>query len=700
MRLRTALLLALMVSGTSAAIAQSPLQKTDSLEYLYPMDVVVTAPRVSGPLRDLPFSASVVEQSDPAALPRGIAIDEPLLAVPGVKVDNQANGMRVHLSMRGQGILTERGIRGIRILYDGIPINDPAGFAPDLFDVDFSTVGRVEVFRGTAASLYGGSASGGLINMVSAAPSPAPAAGTAGIAAGSNGFWKGSGQAGGTQGDLNYQLSASRTMGSGYRIHSHFHGDIVYARGSYTPSASFSITPVLGWTNVYHENPEGINLAQLSADPTAANPDAVPFNEYLETRRFTAGFTALFLPNPRHELRLTAHSKTTAFTEANNRTFNHRSIGTPGLSLQYTARAEGEAVRNTLNAGVDLQWQTIDEHRTDNILSVEGDTVRSRERITQRGAGLFLTDRVDLAGRVSLMGSLRFDALGNRLQDELRVPYDLSGSADFSRGSGRLGISWSPRQDLNLYANWGQGFLPPATEELAQNPDGFGGFNRHLTFATSSGFDLGARGVPGDRLYYDIAGFWLTTENDFDRYRIADPLRNQETFYRNAGSSRRLGVEFYARYTPGQALTFQTAYTLSDFRYTNTAPIRVMMDDPTVVKYILDGNLLPNSPRHQLVLDVQYSPMRDFSVGVTSETLSSAQIDGANAPGEAVPGYTLVHARVRFSLKAGGWRGEIGLHARNIGNAKYVAFSEPDPGGNAYQPGPGREFFASFAISI
>ncbi len=56
--------------------------------------------------------------------------------MPGVKVDNQADGERVHLSIRGQGILTETGIRRIKVVLDGLPLNDPTGFAPDLFDVD------------------------------------------------------------------------------------------------------------------------------------------------------------------------------------------------------------------------------------------------------------------------------------------------------------------------------------------------------------------------------------------------------------------------------------------------------------------------------------------------------------------------------------------------------------------------------------
>src|SRR5512142_283629 len=109
------------------ASAQSP--AVDTLIYRYPAEVIVSAPRMRIPLREIPFSTSIVTSDVKETLPRSIAIDEPLKLVPGVKVDNQANGSRIHMSIRGQGILSERGIRGIKILLDEIPINDPTGFA-------------------------------------------------------------------------------------------------------------------------------------------------------------------------------------------------------------------------------------------------------------------------------------------------------------------------------------------------------------------------------------------------------------------------------------------------------------------------------------------------------------------------------------------------------------------------------------------
>jgi outer membrane receptor protein involved in Fe transport len=123
---------------------------------VFNVNVLVTAPRVDIPLNEMPAATAVVSPAVLSAMPRAIAAEEASRAVPGVKVDNQADGERVHVSIRGQGLLTERGIRGIKVLLDGLPLNDPTGFAPDLFDVDWSAIDRIEVVRGPASALYGG----------------------------------------------------------------------------------------------------------------------------------------------------------------------------------------------------------------------------------------------------------------------------------------------------------------------------------------------------------------------------------------------------------------------------------------------------------------------------------------------------------------------------------------------------------------
>lgn len=681
------------------AVAQS--DQKDTLEYKHP-EVVVTASRMLLPLKEIPYSISIVGLEMVRSLPRAIAMDEPMKLVPGVKVDNQANGSRVHLSIRGQGILTERGIRGIEILLDGIPLNDPTGFAPDFFDVDYTGIQRVEVLKGPSASIHGGSASGGIINIVTQNSPIVPFFGEVAGTGGSNGFWKAFGQFGGGANAINYRVSVSRTMGDGYREHTHFWINNVYAKATYTPSAYFQLMPIFSRSESYHENPEGINLVQYKHNPRQANPDAIPFNEYLSTKRTTFGAIGSLKIDEKNEFDFSGYVKRTLFTEANNRTFNHRTITTPGASLQYTMRS-GEAedyVRNRISVGTDLQWQTIDEHRVDNLHSMEGDTIRSKEEIKQGGYSFFVIDKLDIGSNLGFMACLRYDNIRNELNDLLKRPYNLSGNADFSKTTFRFGLTYSPKQNITVFASWGEGFLPPATEELAQNPDHFGGFNTHLTSATSNGFELGSRHIVSDSFRYELTSFYMTTENDFDRYRIPDPLRNQETFYRSAGSSRRLGVELYAQYSPVRSLDVQIAYTLSNFKYTNSSPISVVMDDPSIRKFIVDGNWLPNSPQHQLYVDLQYSLMPGLSVGLSAEALSKTYIDGANIEAEAAEGYTLLHARMRYEWQIAGLQGEFSLQLRNITENIYAAFTEPDPGGNAYQPGAGREIFGGLRIRM
>ncbi len=676
-------------------------QNVDTVKYSLPENVIITASRTSMTLKETPFAIGLVDRTFINTLSRSVSMDEALKLVPGVKIDNQANGNRLHLSIRGQGILTERGIRGIKLLLDGIPINDPTGFAPDFFDVDLNTVERIEVLRGSAASIYGASASGGIVNITTQNSPDVPLYGDVDGSVGSNNFWKLHGQFGGNVNDINYSVSFSRTLGDGYRDHTHFWGNIVYAHANFTPVNNVKITPIFGYTHFYHENPEGINMEQYNQDPKQANPDAVPYNEYLETERATEGLTGSIIFG-KSEVQFNGYVKRTKFTEANNHTFNYRIITTPGASLQYSINFgdEKDFLQNRIILGSDLQWQNIDEHRVDNIFTVPGDTIRSKEKIEQSGLGMFAMDQIKIGKQWSIVLNLRYDQINNKLTDELKNPYDASGSADFSKTTGRIGLVYNPFEKLGFYANWGQGFLPPATEELAQNPDNFGGFNTHLTYATSNSVELGMRTTILDNAYFDIAGFYLATENDFDRYRIQDSLRNQETFYRNAGSSHRFGLEFYGKYTPVMNFNLQLSYTYSDFKYSNTSSIQVIMDDPTIIKYIEDGNYLPNSPMHQLYLDAEYDFTSGVFVGLAAETVGKTFIDGANIESEAAPGYTLINARVGYDWNIGGISGLLMLTGKNLADIKYIAFTEPDPGGNAYQPGSGREFFVSAKIKL
>jgi outer membrane receptor protein involved in Fe transport len=231
--------------------------------------------------------------------------------------------------------------------------------------------------------------------------------------------------------------------------------------------------------------------------------------------------------------------------------------------------------------------------------------------------------------------------------------------------------------------SFGQGFLPPSTSELGANPDAMGGFNTHLVPATSYGEEVGIRGAARG-FTYDIAFFHLATENDFGRYRIAS--RPLETFYGNVGSSRRFGLETAIGYYPTSNLALHVAYTLSDFVYSN---VQFMFDTFT-------DKVMPNSPRHQVSFDVEYKVGGGWVAGVNAFGQSMQYVDQGNLA--SADGFFLFNPRVGYRFQVGGHDAEVLLQARNLFGTNYIAFTEPDPDGNSYQPGPTREAFLGMKV--
>jgi iron complex outermembrane recepter protein len=678
-------------------------QLKDTISFKYPSDIQITAPRMNAPLSEIPFATSIVGPDILNEIPRTISLDEAVKLVPGLKVDNQSDAERIHVSIRGQGILTERGTRGINVLVDGIPMNDPTGFVPDFFNIDFNNVEKIEVLRGSAAALFGGSSSGGIISITTQNAPHVPLFGEVFGTGGSNGFWKAAGKFGGESNNTNYLVNFSRTMGDGYRQHEHFWGNFVSGKMTYTPSENFTLTPLFTYKNVYHENPEGVNDSLYTLDPKIPNDASIPDNEYIETNRVTTGLTGIIKFAENQDIRFDGYVKRGTFTESSNGSYNVENLTTPGASVQYDLGigSANSLYINTISAGIDLSGQNMDQHNVahfDQLSRGVADSIKALQKIKQSGLGLFLSDKMDFSKEWSAVFSIRYDKIHNELTDALDST--VTGNADFNRTTGRIGVTYSPLKEINFFANWGQGFLPPATDELLNNPNSWGGFNTSLTFSTSNSYDLGIRGaLIKNNLYYDLSGFYETTSNDFDRFRIFVPGRNLLDFYRNVGSTRRIGLEFYGAYFPVQDLELQVAYTYSNFKYTNPDTIRIVMDPQIDAakgpRYIKNGNFLPNSPMHQLYIDLQYTFMPGLSAGVGVEMFSKAYIDGANFESEAVPAYTLLNARINYQLPVKGIATEVSLSGSNLANIKYVAFSEPDASGNSYQAGAGRELFAS-----
>lgn len=707
----------LVFTGNPGVFGQEVLH--DSIQTVGLKEVIVSANRIPVLLFKNPGAVSLVTSEDLSVIPKGIGPEEALRYVPGVRIENQHDGERVHISVRGQGILTERGLRGIGVLLDGIPVNDPSGFAPDLYDVDWATVKKVEVLRGPSAGLYGGGGAAGVINISTSGRVSKPFIGQISQTVGTNGFSKELVQAGGSLEKINYHLSLSRTDGDGYRDHQAFRGNKVYEKIIFNPTAKLAITQVLSHTDYFQQNPEGLNLGQFD-NLRQANPDASPFNEYQKTNRTTIGVNAIQKISSLHDFELTGYYRTWQYKETSNKCAEYRNYSAPGAILQYNLHLSIGNINQDISLGTDLRWQDIAIHKIQSVsdpnriestdeTNLENDVLLANQLIAQRSSGTFLLYHFS-AGRFDVLGNIRYDIMKNGLTDKMKPGIFSETLKDFEKFSSRVGISYSASDAFTAFANWSQGFIPPSTEELASNPTGYSGFNTNLVPATSGCFEIGVRGFIGKRLFYDFTGFLMDTENDFFRFKQTG-RGNQEVFYGNAGNSERKGIESYISYNITDDLKIQASYTFSDFKYVS-ATVDPVYTDPS---YVLTnppsaGQYLPNSPRHQLYAGAEFHLKDHFVFEVSSEFQSEWAIytDSRAYNGELdqsvysnwQEGFNLYNARVAYSWKILKVNGELSISARNFFNSAHMAFTEPDPDGNSYHPGPGREIFGGLKVQF
>ncbi len=690
---------------------------SDSVKMIKLEEVLVTANRLPILLKNNPGSVSIVTPEILSIMPKTAGAEEALRLIPGVRIDNQHDGERVHVSIRGQGILTERGLRGIGVLIDGIPVNDPSGFAPDLYDVDWGTVNKIEVLRGPSASLYGGGGAAGVLNITTNDGGPKPIGGELNQTIGSNGFKKSLIQIDGSRNVIDYRISYSRTDGDGYRDHQAFWGNKLYEKINFNPSKKLSITQIISHTDYFQQNPEGLNIGQFD-NLRQANPDANPFNEYQKTNRTTIGFHGKYKFSDMQDVEITAYLRSWDYKETSNKDAEYRDITNPGTSVQYNLHLNSGKIKNDISIGVDLKWQNIDLYKLQSAANplrkesldetnIETDSLLANQIISQRSLGAFALYKLEI-GKFNLIGSIRYDAMNNELTNKMLASDTAKTAKNFKNVSARAGASYSINEAVTMFLDWSHGFMPPSTEELSSNPVGYSGFNTHLVPATSNCSEIGIRGFYDEKLSYEITGFIMNTENDFFRFKQSG-RGNQEVFYGNAGNSKRYGIETFVSYQILKNLSLQVAYTFADYKYVSSV-IDPVYTDPA---YVLTsppaaGQWLPNSPKNQLYSEIVYSINKRFKLSLATEYQSKWAIytDPKAYNGELDPaiyqnwqeGFNLFHARVSYSLNIGKINGECSIFIRNLTAAKYMAFTEPDPDGNAYHPGPAREFFGNIKI--
>src|SRR5688500_1430152 len=160
--MRSSLLLLLIAASAGAQSDTIPPPRRGDTAYLAP--TVVTVLRTTIELSRAPFAVGVADRDQIQRGKPGLALDEALSGIAGVQVDNRFNyALGERITIRGFGARAQFGVRGVRVLLDGIPMTLADG-QTTLNNVDVGTIARAEVMRGPASALHG-NASGGVIQL-------------------------------------------------------------------------------------------------------------------------------------------------------------------------------------------------------------------------------------------------------------------------------------------------------------------------------------------------------------------------------------------------------------------------------------------------------------------------------------------------------------------------------------------------------
>jgi iron complex outermembrane recepter protein len=687
-----------------------PMPGTDTITVKNLNEIVISALRLNTPLKEIPASISLISGTQLNSMTKTINAEDVFRLVPGVRIDNGTGGSRVHVYIRGQGVMTESGFRGIGVQVDGITINNPGGFAPDLYDIDWETVKNVEVIKGPAASVYGSGSTGGMINITTKDGGEKPAGGSLYFSAGSNGYWKSLAQIDGTKDKVNYRISYSHMQGNGYRVHQAFRGDNFSEKMTWKPSTKFKVTQLLTYTQYFNQNSEGISYARyLEYGPTAANTDAIPFNEFHKTQRLTGASILNYSIKQNQDIQLKGFFRFNNYRETSNNGDDYKPFISPGISAQYNRHDGNENLLNHFSLGVDYQSQIMNEHmfggdhdlnRTDTHFGesyIDTDEIKINQIVRQKSIGIYLIDKLDITKKLFATINLRYDNVFNELENNKTDSKSLV-NRTFEKPTFKFGLAYDLVKEANIFAGYGTGYLIPTGDELLNNHEngGEGGFNTNIKPSDIKQIEAGVRGEIGKKLYYSLSAFNINSKDEF--YRLASG--SQTAYFGNIGESKRNGLETYVSYNPLEALKLDVAYTYSDFRYSS----------PNSIK----DHFIPQCPQNMLTAEISYKFMKHFTFTFNTEFQSKwcIQTDSAlyNTYVEYakdtltrsswVDGFTLFNASLKYDWALGPLKGDLSVFAKNLFDEHYFGFTEPNslPDYNSYQPAAGRELFVNLRI--
>lgn len=462
----------------------------------------------------------------------GLSLQTAFNFVPGVRMD-QSTLSEARISIRGNGVRSAFGIRNVKIYVNDIPVTEADG-TTRIEALDVNSIGRVEIIKGPASSIYG-AGTGGVINFsLQRSPYQEQSMQVSGLT-GAYGLNRLAATYRGGGDKLNSYVSYGWQQYNGYREHSNDMRRFITGNFQLFPDNKRIITLLVNRTTQHSQIPGSLTLDQVSADPAQANAtnlDKVA-GRYQNWTRIGLGQQYSFNDKFSNSSSVFTyfydldHPLPFSYIRNYYQSFGGRTRFSynPTLSVLPTKFILGAEFNQGLTKGIQYV----------NNKGIEG-SINSNVDYRNTQYSLFYQSETQLNPNTFLTLGLSYNELNYDVQDYLINTR--SGVKEFKGElSPRVALSHNFSKALSLHASISSGFSPPSSSEI-KNVDG--SINPVLQAEKGLNYEINAKGnLFNSRLGYDLAVFKLDMKGEL----IGQAIQQGITIYNNSGKTSHNGAE-------------------------------------------------------------------------------------------------------------------------------------------------------------
>ena len=671
-----------LVGGTLALVQLGAAAQEDA--------VVVTATRAPRPSLEVPASVDRIYADELREGRAQVNLSESLGRVPGIVVQNRQNyAQDLQISSRGFGARSTFGVRGIRLIADGIPATMPDGQG-QAATFALGSASRIEVLRGPFATLYG-NAAGGVI-AIETEDAPREPTVEPSFLVGSYGTWREAAKFGGGSLRFNGIIDASHFHTEGYRQHSEANRDHLNGKLNLRIKEDTSLTLVANTLRQPQtQDPGGLTRAQVDQDPRQVAAQVLLSDARKTVLQDQVGLNANHRIDATHSVQATVYGgerwveQYLAIPIANQAAATHSGgvvnldRGYGGAALRYFAQLS--AVR--LAAGA--EYETMKERRRGylNNNGVSGALKRDEDNQVS-STGLFVQGDWSFTERWTAHAGLRTTTVKFESEDHFAITGngDDSGSKTYRATTPVAGVVFKASPRTSFYGNLGRGFETPTFVELANRNPGLSGLNFGLEASRSRHAELGAKTIVPGWARVNVAVFDIVTQNEI----VVDQNTGGRASFKNVGHTDRRGFELGAETLRPGPVEARVAYTYlkAAFREGFTTVLNTANTPVSVPA----GSLLPGVPRQFVYGEVRYR-VEPFYAQL--EGLHKSRVAANDPNSEFADAHTVFNAVAGLAQHGVRWRVTEFVRIDNLTDRSYVgSVIVNETNSRYYEPSPRR----------